>query len=173
MALGVLLGRFQPFHIGHESMVHEIMSDGLEPLIVIGSPNKNDLKNPLTIHERYVMIRNVFPDVLVRTCDDSDNWDKWWDECMPPIAKTQGNVFYINEKDSDRQSFVFRGEVYTNTFYTDIYQELGIPVKRVEFPRKLGIYINASDIRNDMEGNRHYLDGRNYEQLKRWKAFNA
>jgi nicotinamide mononucleotide adenylyltransferase len=171
MPYGVFLGRFQPFHIAHEAVVHEIMIDGLEPLILIGSPNKVDAKNPLTLVQRFAIIRTVFPDITIRTCDDSPCWDEWWERYVPEIAKHPDNVFYINEKPQDKQDFMFRGEVYTNSHYTDIYEELGVKTKRVQFPRWLRLEVNASDIRRDLEGHKHYLDGRNYEQLKEWKAF--
>ena len=73
MPYGVFLGRFQPFHIAHEAVVHEIMIDGLEPLILIGSPDKVDAKNPLTLVQRFAIIRTVFPDITIRTCNDSSS----------------------------------------------------------------------------------------------------
>ena len=60
MKKGLILGRFQPFHLGHLSVIQEILNDQIEPMICIGSAqegNTND--NPFTTKERKTMIKAV------------------------------------------------------------------------------------------------------------------
>ena len=60
MKKGLILGRFQPFHLGHLSVIQEILNDQIEPMICIGSAqegNTND--NPFTTKERKTMIKVV------------------------------------------------------------------------------------------------------------------
>jgi len=60
MKKGLMLGRFQPFHLGHLSVIQEILNNQIEPMICIGSAqeeNTND--NPFTTKERKTMIKSV------------------------------------------------------------------------------------------------------------------
>ena len=60
MKKGLILGRFQPLHMGHLSLFEAVIDDGHELLICIGSSNKertND--NPYTSLERTRMIGSV------------------------------------------------------------------------------------------------------------------
>ena len=54
---GFLIGRFQPFHLGHLEAVNFALSNVVRLYIGIGSSNKsNQLRNPFTSEERNEMI---------------------------------------------------------------------------------------------------------------------
>ena len=60
MKKGLILGRFQPFHLGHLALIKNIINNNLEPLICIGSSQKKRTKeNPFTNYERRRMIESV------------------------------------------------------------------------------------------------------------------
>ena len=60
MKKGLILGRFQPFHLGHLNVVQEVMKEGLLPVIGIGSSEEgNTLNNPFTSQERIAMIKLI------------------------------------------------------------------------------------------------------------------
>ena len=60
MKKGLILGRFQPFHLGHLSVIQEILNDQMEPIICIGSAQEENTKNnPFTTEERKTMIKTV------------------------------------------------------------------------------------------------------------------
>ena len=60
MKKGLILGRFQPFHLGHLALIKKIINDKLSPLICIGSAQKNRTKeNPFTKNERKTMIQSA------------------------------------------------------------------------------------------------------------------
>ena len=60
MKKGLVLGRFQPFHLGHLNVIHEVMKEGVLPIIGIGSSQEgNTADNPFTSKERIEMIRTI------------------------------------------------------------------------------------------------------------------
>ena len=60
--IGVFLGRFQPFHIGHMSIVEEILQHHERLVLVIGSAEKSGTdENPWTLQEREKIIRASIP----------------------------------------------------------------------------------------------------------------
>ena len=60
MKKGLILGRFQPFHLGHLRLIETVKDDNLEPMICIGSAQKGRTKdNPFTTGERKIMIEAV------------------------------------------------------------------------------------------------------------------
>jgi len=57
---GILVGRFQPFHLGHLSAVRDASREVDELVIVIGSSQKShEFRNPFTAGERIEMIRET------------------------------------------------------------------------------------------------------------------
>lgn len=168
MKYGILLGRFQPFHIAHEAIVHEIIADGLKPLIIVGSNNVRNKRNPYSALERLEMIQAVFPKVYVNTVGDYDNWDTWFSVLRHNVPELDNSevVWYINNKESDRQSFTFNGKEYKSEFYTQVLKDLGYKVKEVTYPKLLNLTISSSAIRDNLEVHRHYLDARVYKYLK-------
>lgn len=63
----VYLGRFSPFHKGHQNMVEKMVaahgSDNV--LIMVGSSNAYNERTPYTFEERKKMINTLFPDIEV------------------------------------------------------------------------------------------------------------
>jgi nicotinamide-nucleotide adenylyltransferase len=65
---GFLVGRFQPFHNGHEQLVREIAGEVDELIVGIGSADaSHTVRNPFTAGERTVMISKVLADIPVQT----------------------------------------------------------------------------------------------------------
>ena len=80
-----MIGRFQPFHLGHLELVRQILDENDEIIIIIGSSQANyTIKNPFTAGERVWMIRNSLIEskvdmskvFLVNAIDDENNV-KW------------------------------------------------------------------------------------------------
>ena len=56
----LFVGRFQPFHLGHQEAILQILRGHEEVIIVIGSAqNSHDINNPFTAGERITMIREA------------------------------------------------------------------------------------------------------------------
>ena len=95
-----MIGRFQPFHLGHLELVRQILNENDEIIILIGSSQANfTLKNPFTAGERVWMIRDSLIEskidlsrvFLVNVTDDENNV-KWFSNIKsvsPPF-----NVLY-------------------------------------------------------------------------------
>ena len=88
--IGLIVGRFQPFHRGHLSMIRQSLEICEQIKIMIGSANCSyEIKNPLTLKERLRILRLVlekesFKDrvKLVGGLDDMESDDKWLDNLI-------------------------------------------------------------------------------------------
>lgn len=81
--LAVFIGRFEPFHIAHKSVVDEALKKSNKVAIIIGSANApRSHRNPFTYAERERMIRDSFPEdghriITVPLEDTLYNDEKW------------------------------------------------------------------------------------------------
>ena len=58
----LVLGRFQPLHIGHRALIQEALGRGATVIVAIGSSTaKSGLRNPFTTAERRQMVEATFP----------------------------------------------------------------------------------------------------------------
>lgn len=60
MKVGLVHGRFQPFHNGHKFLVDKMLKECEIGVILIGSVGKIDKKNPFTLEERKQMIKKIY-----------------------------------------------------------------------------------------------------------------
>ena len=80
---GFLIGRFQPFHLGHLEAVNFALSNVEQLYIGIGSSNKsNEPRNPFTAQERSLMIKSSLDEYTLQRVNiydipDSDDHSKW------------------------------------------------------------------------------------------------
>src|SRR5262249_34550753 len=59
---GIVIGRFQPFHVAHQELVKHALSLADKVIIILGSARSApDVKNPFTPAMREEMIRHCFP----------------------------------------------------------------------------------------------------------------
>lgn len=186
------MGRFQPFHLGHQAIINEIMLDGRIPIIVYGSSNddRDLVKNPLTAKQRMYLVDSIYPDELFIhvASNDFTNWTLWYDQMMKAVTSKyiyftnfkkarvylqKDVVIYHTNKEVDRTDFWYNGKQYVNTWYTDIFKDNGFELKHSSFNEHPDLQINANarDIRQDLEANKHLLDARVFHRLKSlgWK----
>src|SRR6476620_6459574 len=103
-----MIGRFQPFHLGHLELVRQILNEMKEIIILVGSSQANYTpKNPFTAGERVWMIRDTLIEsnidmskvFLVNAADDENN-SRWFSniKSMSPPFKVlyTGNNFVTN-----------------------------------------------------------------------------
>lgn len=60
MRIGLVHGRFQPFHNGHKFLVDKMLKECDYGIILIGSVEKKDKKNPFSLEERKDMIKKIY-----------------------------------------------------------------------------------------------------------------
>jgi nicotinamide-nucleotide adenylyltransferase len=94
---GLLIGRFQPFHLGHIYVINEILNDVDEIIIGIGSAQRShSLENPFTAGERLSMIaKSLFeegtgkPSYIIPINDVNNNslWTSHVRSLTPPFHR--------------------------------------------------------------------------------------
>jgi nicotinamide-nucleotide adenylyltransferase len=79
MTTALFIGRFQPFHLGHMSVVTRILKEHDSLMILVGSPGLSRTKDdPLTARERIRLIRGcVGPGPAIRIMPDHESNEVW------------------------------------------------------------------------------------------------
>ena len=99
---GLLIGRFQPFHLGHLDAVLFGLSRTDNLFIGIGSSNKsNERRNPFSAEERTEMIissieSSMIDRLKIFDIPDVDNHEKWTFEIDQIVPKY--DVVFSNDK---------------------------------------------------------------------------
>jgi len=99
---GLLIGRFQPFHLGHLDAVLFGLSRAESLFIGIGSSNKsNERKNPFSAEERTEMIissieSSMIDRIKIFGIPDVDNHEKWTFEIDQIVPKY--DVVFTNDE---------------------------------------------------------------------------
>lgn len=131
MKTALIIGRFQPFHLGHLKLI-EIVADNVDKLIIgIGSSQEGNTKeNPFTADERRAMIENSInikiPYEIIPIPDVND--DKVWVSHVKKLVP-EFHVVYTNGE-LERKLFKDAGirVVSTGIFNRDQYS--GTEIRR-------------------------------------------
>ena len=147
----LFIGRFQPFHLGHRSVVSQIAHDGYdEAIIALGSAQYSSTpENPLTTAQRREIIQASLHDLdtprqfTYRLIDipDIHNDDAWVDHVLKLVHHMYGNI-HVSYTGNERTARLFA--------------EANHVVRPVEFV----VQISATEIRNMLK-----------EQKSDWKEF--
>ena len=103
---GLMMGRFQPFHIGHLDLARQILNECDEVIIAITSSQFNYLeKDPFTAGERIEMIRNSLKDsdldasrCIVLPIENQFNiatWSSYLKSMLPNFEKVYSGNEYV------------------------------------------------------------------------------
>ena len=103
---GLMMGRFQPFHLGHLDLVRQILKECDEVIIVVTSSQFNYLdKDPFTAGERIEMIHNSLKesDVDLTRCiilaiENQFNiatWSSYLKSMLPQFDKVYSGNEYV------------------------------------------------------------------------------
>ncbi|MCL5785630.1 MAG: nicotinamide-nucleotide adenylyltransferase [Candidatus Thermoplasmatota archaeon] len=85
----LVVGRFQPFHLGHLEMVREILKEAKSIIIGIGSAQySHTLKDPFTAGERHLMISTTLEE------------NKIYDFYLVPIEDVNSNPLWVAHVES-------------------------------------------------------------------------
>lgn len=170
--LAVLIGRFQPFHLGHQYAVQRGLDLADKVLVLVGSATgPRTTKNPWTFDERKIMIHapfaqpNVDAGIIVAPIEDYPYNDQQWivgvqqrvmDE-MFKLGLVNHEVVLIGH-DKDASSFYLK--FFPQWKFVDTgYEELNGSLRRID----------ATKIREFFfEGQMHYADGVLDEKVRYW-----
>jgi cytidyltransferase-like protein len=89
ISLGYTIGRFNPLHLGHVSMINLMIKNNDYSLILIGSANQQRTKNnPFTYAERAHLLTHLYPNTIVLPLNDYGNETLWINEVDRKIKET-------------------------------------------------------------------------------------
>ena len=64
MKYSLFIGRWQPFHEGHQKLIQKVLDEGKNVCVAIRDTEISET-DPYTTQERQLMINNIFPEVKV------------------------------------------------------------------------------------------------------------
>ncbi len=104
--VGLVIGRFQPFHLGHKFLIEEALKISEKIIIGVGSSNKKNKDNPWSSHERRKMLQlfvehHEFENRILKivNADDYPDDDVWFEKLYKktgPFDVTLGNNDWNN-----------------------------------------------------------------------------
>lgn len=107
----IFIGRFQPFHLGHKSVVDEALKRAKRVIMLIGSSNlPRSLRNPFTVAERTDMIKNAYsPEVAQRihcvgladVLYNDTRWLQYVQSCVDSVVKASHTIEASNTNSAD------------------------------------------------------------------------
>jgi nicotinamide-nucleotide adenylyltransferase len=122
MRVGLLVGRFQPFHLGHLAAVKYALRRVQYLYVVVGSAQRShERSNPFTAGERITMIKSALDGNGV----DPSRW------MAVPIADADSHSLWVSSVESMVPKF---DVVFTNDALTYLlFKEEGIEVRAVPY----------------------------------------
>jgi len=134
---GLLVGRFQPFHLGHLNAIKDVLKEVEELVIVIGSAQySHRFNDPFTAGERLVMIRRALEEAKI-------DYSRVW---VVPVPDVHLHMMWVSAVEGYTPPF---DVVYSNEPLTRrLFIEAGYKVKAIRFhERKL---YSSTEVRERM-----------------------
>jgi bifunctional NMN adenylyltransferase/nudix hydrolase len=137
---GIVIGRFQPFHLAHQDLIKHSLSLAEKVVIILGSARSApDVKNPFTPAMREEIIRASFPQVekrlIFRAVRDYPYNDHVW---TTEIQNLVNEVNEENETDKSKEPkialvgfFKDRSSYYLNLFPQWSFEEFYVADKNL------------------------------------------
>lgn len=138
----ILIGRFEPNHMGHQSIINDAFLQGEILIIVLGSHNKaRSIKNPWSSDERKQMILSTLtPEQQARVkfvyIKDYLYNDALW------VADMQNKINEVTENADDNEIALIGFKSDSSSFYLDLFPNW----KYISCPTDYDFH--ATDIRN-------------------------
>ena len=143
---GLLVGRFQPFHLGHLQAIKDVLKEVDELVIVIGSAQySHNLDDPFTAGERLVMVRKALEEAGI-------DYARVW---VVPVPDVHLHMMWVSAVEGYAPKF---DVVYSNEPLTRrLFMEAGYEVKSIRF-HKRKVY-SSTEVRERL------LNGESWEKL--------
>jgi nicotinamide-nucleotide adenylyltransferase len=142
---GLYVGRFQPFHIGHQGAIKFALEKVDELVVVIGSAQySHNSYNPFTAGERLVMVRRALQEA------DIDNARLW----IVPVPDMHLHMLWVRAVEGYTPKFnmVFSNEPLTRR----LFMEAGYPIENIPlFERKV---YSSTYVREKMREGESWMD---------------
>lgn len=140
---GLVIGRFQPFHLGHQYLINHIDEEVDEVIVGIGSAGQShSLKNPFTSGERVHLVQDSLDELDTKTY-------------LIPIADIERDAMWVKHIEILCPAF---DVVYSNNpFVERLFEEEGYEVR--------GTPLHNREEYCGSEIRRRMLDGEDWEHL--------
>jgi nicotinamide-nucleotide adenylyltransferase len=147
MKIGLVLGRFQPFHYGHRDLINKAFEYVDYLKIGIGSSNESGTKkNPFTIDERRSMINEAFRTIRTDNTKIYDIFD------IPDINNPPKWPAHV-QRIAGKFDIVFTGNL---KYVAQVFLNSNISVDILIAKRTREI--SGTKIRKNMFSNKYFLD---------------
>ncbi len=99
----IFIGRFQPFHKGHERVVRQLVKQYGHIIIGIGRPASDALsaRYPFTFAQTRTMLRKALSDILGRITivriEDKHHDEKWRAHVLAQASKAGGATHFVTD----------------------------------------------------------------------------
>jgi len=151
MKTGFTIGKFAPFHKGHEFLIETALNEVDELYVVVYDTPKLDID----IDTKINWIKDRYPGVkIIKAFDSPKQYGLDQDSVkvqMEYLEKQLGNV---------KPNVFYSSELYGE----EVAKWMNIPHRMVDLERK-NVPIGASKIRKDVEGNKQFLNDEVYSDL--------
>ncbi len=119
---GIVIGRFQPFHLAHQNLIKHSLSLAEKVIIILGSARSaSDVKNPFTPAMREEIIRACFPDeanrLIFRAVRDYPYNDHVW------TAEVQNIVAEVAEEKENAKISIVGFFKDRSTYYLNLFPQ--------------------------------------------------
>jgi hypothetical protein len=116
--VGVIVGRYQVPELteAHRILINAVIARHTQCILVIGISNKRTPDNPLSYEERFEMIHEIFPSILIIPLADVTTDSQWSinlnnliEACVPkqPICLYGGRDSFIKSYSGKHKTFEF------------------------------------------------------------------
>lgn len=148
---GLTLGKYAPFHKGHQHVIETALSEVDELIVLIYATEVTEI--PLSVRSRW--IRTLYPQVKVIEC-----WDG-------PKGYSSERAYEIEEENYILK--MLKGQKISHFYSSEFYgghvsRALGAIDRRVD-PERACVPISATQIRQAPFTNRHFLDPMVYADM--------
>lgn len=153
MKIGFTIGKFAPFHKGHQYLIETALKEMDKVVVVVYDTN---LINTST-QKRGEWIKNIYPDVEIRYAKNPPNQYGLDEDSVQIQMKYLTNIIQ-----DLKPTHFYSSESYGKC----VADYMNIIDRRVDNDRK-NVPIHASILREDLENNKQWIDAKIYKELKK------
>jgi bifunctional NMN adenylyltransferase/nudix hydrolase len=127
--MAVVIGRFEPLHVGHSVLFNKALSVADNLLVIVGSSFcSRNIKNPFTFTERSKMIKDSFTEeerkrvIVTSSVDHMYSDDGWMLETQSTIEKYYG-VLPWTDTTTDKGIVIVGNKKDESSYYLDMFPQ--------------------------------------------------
>lgn len=152
----VFIGRFQPFHLGHQTIIEQALENANRVLVLVGSANAaRSFRNPFTYEERHDMIVSSSVErnrLYTAPLDDftyrDSEWIKQVQETVSGFGPNRPGKTGLIGRSKDNSSYYLKLFPQWDSIAGDVHPDYGV--------------INATDIREEFFVGKNFAVNRQY-----------